>query len=344
MAGEACLHRGLRPDSDFRLALEDHFVVGAARHRQVHHQARGLDAGQRLHRIEHAGAHLPLLGHFGIARRRQIDHGGRHAPWIETQTHRLQVCEAAQQERRSSEEQQRHRQLADDERGTEAAARRSARGPAGVVQGRLQVDARALQRRQDAEGDPGEQRHAEGEREDARVDVNRRADWPCGRAARDQRWHSPGGKQRSHGAAQERQENAFGDELAHDASAVRAQSGANGQLRPPGDGAGQQQIREVGASDEQHERDRAEQQQQRGAHLAGDALLQSNQVEGGVRLGIRVELPHAACEPVQLGLRRRARRPVAKPRHDGHEPGVSHRHAFRVSDLHRDPQAGFVGR
>ncbi len=63
-------------------------------------------------------------------------------------------------------------------------------------------------------------------------------------------------------AAGNRQPRAFGQEVAGDAAAARAQGAAHGNLPLPGLGTDQEQVRDVGARDEQHQTDRGEQRPQ----------------------------------------------------------------------------------
>ena len=59
--------------------------------------------------------------------------------------------------------------------------------------------------------------------------------------------------------AHERQEHAFNQQLSDDALPRRADREANGDFTLSGSGAGQQQIRKIGAGDQQHEPGRAQQ-------------------------------------------------------------------------------------
>ena len=66
------------------------------------------------------------------------------------------------------------------------------------------------------------------------------------------------------------EQHAFGQQLPHQPLPAGAERGADRDfLLPPG-GARQQQVRDVRAGDQQHQRHRAEQHEHRAAHVADD--------------------------------------------------------------------------
>ena len=67
---------------------------------------------------------------------------------------------------------------------------------------------------------------------------------------------------------------AFGEELTHQPAASGAERGAHGQLALPRRSAREQQVRDVGAGDQQDECDGAEQHEQRRPDVAGQLLAQ----------------------------------------------------------------------
>ena len=67
------------------------------------------------------------------------------------------------------------------------------------------------------------------------------------------RTHPGKGHRQPGEAPEQRQENAFGDDLTNQPAAWRAQGHANGRLKARGGAARQQQVRNVGASDQQHQ-------------------------------------------------------------------------------------------
>ena len=78
------------------------------------------------------------------------------------------------------------------------------------------------------------------------------------------------GRQRPGRPADERQQQAFGHELPDDAPPVRAERRPDRQLTRPHRGPRQQQVGDVGAADQQHEADDAEEEERRPAQLGAD--------------------------------------------------------------------------
>ena len=92
-------------------------------------------------------------------------------------------------------------------------------------------------------------------------------------------------------------------QLPDHAALARAHGGANGHLSAARRGAGQQQIGDVGAGDQEHKADRAQQHQESGPHVPHDFLRQRPHVDAvlGIRLGIG--LRELRGHAVHVGLR-----------------------------------------
>jgi hypothetical protein len=74
--------------------------------------------------------------------------------------------------------------------------------------------------------------------------------------------------------AESREQDRVDQQLPRDASLARAEGGADGQLVLARDRTRQHQIRRIRAGDEQQKHDRAEEHEQRTAHVAGQTLAQ----------------------------------------------------------------------
>ena len=84
---------------------------------------------------------------------------------------------------------------------------------------------------------------------------------------------------------------------------ARAERGAQGELRAPRGAPHQQQVGDVGAGDEQHQPDRAEQDQQRRPGVLHDVVVQRHRPDPEVRGRVLLELlPELGGDPVHLGL------------------------------------------
>ena len=76
------------------------------------------------------------------------------------------------------------------------------------------------------------------------------------------------------------EQESFDEQHLEQAAASGADRRAHGHLALARDGAAQDEVRDVRTRDEQHEADRAEQEQQRPLHLAGDLLGERHRGEG----------------------------------------------------------------
>ena len=99
----------------------------------------------------------------------------------------------------------------------------------------------------------------------------------------------------------------FGQQLLHDPGPARAERAAQRDLLGAPVGAHQHQVGEVGAGDEQHERDRAEQDEQRQPGVADQVVVQRHDQRAPVLVVGRVLLLPGARDRVEIGLRRAPR-------------------------------------
>ncbi len=93
---------------------------------------------------------------------------------------------------------------------------------------------------------------------------------------------------------------------AEEASAAGAERAAHGELAPASGAARQQQTRDVGTGNQQDEADRAEQHEQRAAHVADERLLQRFHRRGLAIVGVRILAREAVADgrAVRRGLGR----------------------------------------
>ena len=91
-----------------------------------------------------------------------------------------------------------------------------------------------------------------GEEKSSRVGQQRSA-FRTGEEERAQYSRSPHGDDQAGEAAKECEQYPFGEQLAEQPSPAHAERGANGNLPAPANGAGQEQVGNVGAGDEQHD-------------------------------------------------------------------------------------------
>ena len=104
------------------------------------------------------------------------------------------------------------------------------------------------------------------------------ASWMCGTSAgaiARSSCHAADCDRQAAQSARGGKQHSFGQQLAQDAPAAGAERHAHRNFFLPGDGARQQQIRNIDAHDQQHQRDRAREHQQRGPDIAYQAVVQA---------------------------------------------------------------------
>ena len=112
-------------------------------------------------------------------------------------------------------------------------------------------------------------------------------------------------------AAGEREQQAFGQQLTDDAAAACAEGASHQHFLLASERARQQQVRDVGARDQQDEADGADQDRDRLAYVAHDLLAQRDDAEGQAAVGgieIRMVAAEARGERVHFRLGRSERR------------------------------------
>src|SRR5436309_4189250 len=160
----------------------------------------------------------------------------------------------------------------------------------------VEIGARRLQRRRQAEDQTGRERDDHRERKHGAVDadlLNVRQVEPAQRA---KDAGAPEREQQPQRAAEQREQRAFGQQLADQAKPSGAESGADGDLALARRRARQQQVRGVGAGDEQNESDRTEENQKGKLHVRDHMLVQADELDEALRSeqGVRGSGPCAA--------------------------------------------------
>ena len=166
-----------------------------------------------------------------------------------------QIEEGAKQQAGADEQNEGERNLGDHEcvakGGAHGAARESGGDATGGCNGRRETKA-----------DPGGHADSAEKGEDPPVEADFRStrDLPCGEAQEEAAaQHS---ERKTGDAPGEGKQEALGEELTGEPEAAGTDRGANSDLAGARSGAGQQEVRDVEAGDEQHHADGAEQHQQ----------------------------------------------------------------------------------
>jgi len=193
-----------------------------------------------------------------VARAFQVERRDRDVAVVEAGLDSLRRVKPPQQEARADREHETHRDL----QANQHAAR--ALGPLG---GRVHLDRaverriRRVDRRREPEGDARDEREADGEREHgevrARVELHRRrVGREPGQHERDEAAEGPEREQRAERAARERDQHALREQLLNQAAARRSERQAQRDLAAARGRAREQQVRDVRAGDQQHQRER----------------------------------------------------------------------------------------
>ena len=190
----------------------------------------------------------------------------QHAILIEAVRLALQVHQAAREEARADQEHERDGDLRDNERlgGAEPTAPDLVAADA-RLQAADEIEPAGVQRRRQPEQQAGDHRDRDGEHEhrSAHGRLHRRVS----RHEGEQRGNDPSRREHARDAAERGQQKAFGQQLSDQACASGAQREPHRNLTLPRGRTRQQQIADVRARDDQHERDDGEQNLERLAVL-----------------------------------------------------------------------------
>jgi hypothetical protein len=241
-----------------------------------------LELGQ--HALEE---HRPLGG-LAVARLRQR-HVRDHQPFgAEPRVGVKHAVEAAQHQPGSHQQHERHRDLGDHEPVAHAVLAGADAAAAGLLERLVQLRGERAPGRDDPERQPGHDGERRGHPEHDDVDPHLLDARHARRQRRQERLQPEVAEQHAGDGAQQRQQHALGQQLAQHARAAGPEREPHGDLALPVGGAREQQVRDVRARDQQHEGDRAQQQHQRGAHVADHGLVQ--RLDRHALLGVRVRV------------------------------------------------------
>ena len=185
------------------------------------------DTGQRLQALEERPAKDDGPGAVVVADARGIEAEGQHARRIEARLESREAGEAPRQQAGAHQEDQgqgdlhRHEQAA---RGQTPAPAVAGHGSgAALLEGRREIVPRRVERGRHAEEQPGHERNAQREEQDARIEHDRREAEQKGRVADSdrpfearQRFDAPEREEDARDAAGQGKHEAFGQELTHD--------------------------------------------------------------------------------------------------------------------------------
>ena len=163
--------------------------------------------------------------------------------------------------------------------------------------------ARRLKGRHQAEQDAGSEGDRGGERQNVPIDLGPSDRGQIGRQHGRERVEAPGADEEPEYAAAHRKQQTLGEQLSNHSRTACTEGQSNGDLPPAAGPARKQQVRDVGAGDEEHEADRGQQHQQRRADVADDLLVERDYCERHALIGIWMCLLQPAGERARSDAR-----------------------------------------
>ncbi len=177
---------------------------------------------------------------------------------VETGRHRLQPHKAAEEQAGANEQHQRQRELGHDEQAAQPEARRAEatfgllRATASLERG-VEVDTRCAHGGCQTEDEAGQQCDTKREGEHIPIDADGVETRDVSRVHRANDGEADARNDKTGGATQHSEQQALGQQLAHEPAPRCAERGSNRDFPLPSAGARQQQVGDVGARDQQHE-------------------------------------------------------------------------------------------
>jgi hypothetical protein len=177
----------------------------------------------------------------------------------EARVHARELDEAANEEAGAGQQHDRQRHLRDDERSAQTLRAASGGAAVAALAQRIRDPAACrLQRRQNAEGEAGQERRGQREERDRAVEAHVLEARNVCRLRGDQGSSSPERDRESGRAAGEAEDERFGEELTEQPSAAGAERDPHREFGAARRRAREQQVGHVRAGDEEHEADGAE--------------------------------------------------------------------------------------
>ena len=256
----------------FHLEARGGPVAAERHHRRAPDRSHARGGRERRQHLVEEGDPLRVRR---VARRGKREVEGQDPVGVEPGVHALQPGEALHQQAGAGQERQRQCDLRDHQHATQALAPAVARAAApAFLEHAVQIDRRGVHRRRQPEQQSGQQRYDQREHHDRRIDPDLIRPGEIARVERGHRPDAPEGQPQAQHAAGEREQQALGQELAHESLPAGSQRGAHRDLLRPRGRAGEQQVGDVGAGDQQHEPHRTQEHQQGRPDRSGRAVAQ----------------------------------------------------------------------
>ena len=229
---------------------ERHLISDDRRLRRPGHR---LDAGQGPKPFGQWIEEGPLLLSRRIGRGRQPDRDGREPLGLEAEIDRVELDHRTNEEPGSDEEPGGERHLAhEDGRAQPRLGPAAAFPPPPFREDGGRIDTGRAQGREEPEEDRRGDRRRQGEAQDRRIGAGRREERDVGGRQGDEEAGERDGEGDPERAAHRRQDRALDERRANQTPAARPERAPDGELAPARREAGQHQVGQIGAGDEQH--------------------------------------------------------------------------------------------
>ena len=244
---------------------------------------RRADSGNRRQTFLHLlikqrglrGNALQITGkHFDVLRGPQLDSAGQKVLGVVADIDLLQPQHAVDHQPGADQQHERQRHLADGQDSVASVAASTRRLTAALLEHRHQVELCRPPCWCQTEQDSGQQRDRQRKQQDVAVDSDLIHPRKPVRRHRQKDPQAAPAHEHSDGAADQAEQQALGQQLLEQPAASRAKRQADGDLFLPPCPARQQQIRHVGAGDQQNQSRRAEQHIQNRTGAAGIGLAE----------------------------------------------------------------------
>ena len=236
---------------------------------------------------------------------REVGFKGYQMIGAETQVQTQQPLETAHGEGCTNQQNHREGYFANDQEVTQEIVTGTGTAPAGAafLDRRAEVLTGAQQGRGQPRKQSGEKRSRQREPNYRAIDANFLKARDSRRKNRAQTLDCPSGNEKSAGAARERQQQTFHGELAQQSAARGANRGANGKLAAASPTAGEKEVADVGAGNQQHKTHGTKQNGQRSAGVAQQILFQRIGMDAPAFVDIRILGRKARGDGSEFALR-----------------------------------------
>ena len=318
--------------------------------RDVAGEARRGDARDGSHALEHRSRrHRRTRRRSGRRRVRRVaerdaDAQRQHRIGIESGVQRGELLNTADHQPGADEQHDRERHLGDDERASQPLGSLAAAAARRLLQRVGQARHARVNGRRKAEQDAAGERDGDRKQRDAHVHARLDEARKRHRARRHEHADGEPRDQQTGNRTRRREHASFGDELTQQPRPPGAERRSNGDFTLPRLRSRDEEVRHVGARDEEHEGDRRHQSEERGAQQSEQLHVERAHVDRALRIRGRVGLLQAARDRIELGLRARKRDAGFQPREHDEAARAALGEIVRAAAHHeRHPGFGLIG-